>query len=148
MKHGLIIALTGSLAFSIAALANPGDPIEQRQELMKNTREALKPLMGMRKGEIPFDAATVGDSLATFADAAEHFGALFPEGSETGHDTEAKSTIWSDRAGFDEKLEDFGTTVAAVQASSPGSLDELNASLKDILGTCKGCHDGYRVDKD
>lgn len=148
MKNGLILALSAALLAPFAAHAGPGDTIETRQQLMKDTRDALKPLMGMRKGEIAFDAATVDASLATFAEVAGQFGDLFPAGSESGHDTEAKSTIWSDRDGFESKLQDFGNTVAAVQASAPASVDQLSASLKDILGTCKGCHDGYRVEKD
>jgi len=79
---------------------------------------------------------------------ATQAGDLFPAGSETGHDTEAKSTIWTDRAGFDAKLADFNTAVDAGIAAKPDSLEALKASAGPIFKTCKGCHDGFRVEKE
>ncbi|MEJ2535082.1 MAG: cytochrome c [Gammaproteobacteria bacterium] len=141
------------MAFSLCLLpaavpADSHDPIAKRQDIMEQVRDAVKPLSAMNKGEMEFDAATVGQSLETFAMAAENFGGLFPPGSDTGGDTEAKATIWTDRAGFDAKLAEFGEAVKAAQESNPQSLEEFKPVFLSVVKNCKGCHDGYRVEKD
>lgn len=133
----------------IASVAFAGsDPIEKRQHLMEETRDAAKVIGGMLKGKAEFDAEAAMAALKTWKNTATEAGDLFPEGSETGHDTEAKSTIWSDRAGFDEKMADFNTAVDAAIAAKPDSLEALKPVAGPIFNTCKGCHDGYRVEKD
>ena len=149
MKYPLICgALALSLALPLLGSADDHDIIAKRQDLMSNTREALKPLIGMSRGEVEFDAVTVAESLAVFGNTAEKAGDMFPPGSETGGDTEARATIWTDRDGFNEKLADFGDAVAKAQAAGIDSVDALKPQLQSVLGTCKGCHDDYRVDKD
>lgn len=145
MSRVLSIAIT--LAFSGLALA--GDPILERQDLMENMKDdALGPMIGMSRGEIPFDATTVATALAHMRRVADEALPLFPEGSDTGHDTEARPTIWEDWGGFEAKMADFGAAVDDALAVAPASVEELDPALKKILGTCKGCHDDYRVDKD
>ena len=143
--------LFGSLLLLIVPLlgqADHHDPIAQRQDIMSDTREALKPLVGMARGEVAFDAQTVSDSLAVFAHTADRAPSLFPEGSERGGDTEAKATIWSDRDGFNARFDDFSAAVADARAADIQSLEALQPRLQAVLKTCKGCHDDYRVDKD
>lgn len=142
------IALLTLVLLPISVVADNHDPIAQRQALMEDTRDALRPLIGMTREKVDFDAATVSASLAVFATTAEQAPSLFPEGSETGGDTEAKATIWSDRAGFDQAFVDFGEAVAAAQAADIQSLEQLQPQLQGVLKTCRDCHDGYRVEKD
>jgi len=123
-------------------------PQEQRHELMEGVGDAAKPVGAMLKGEAPFDAATVMQSLQTFDKAAAEVGALFPEGSDTGHDTQAKSTIWTDRAGFDATLKAWSDAVDAAIAAAPQDLDSLNAAAGPVFKECKACHEGYRVEKE
>ena len=99
-------------------------------------------------GQKAFDAQAANAALDVWAEAAWDFGKLFPEGSETGHDTEAKSTIWSDRAGFDDKMAVFNTKVDEAIAANPDSVDALKGVAGPVFQSCKGCHDGYRVDKE
>lgn len=141
-------ALLSLVLLPLAATADNHDPIAQRQALMEDTRDALRPLIGMTRGEVDFDAETVSNSLAVFATTAEEAPALFPVGSETGGDTEAKMTIWSDRAGFDQAFANFGEAVAAAQAADIQTLEALQPQLQGVLKTCRDCHDGYRVEKD
>lgn len=123
-------------------------PIEERQSLMSDTREALKPLIGMTRGQVAFDAQTVSESLAVFARTAEQAPELFPPGSDSGYDTEARETIWSDRAGFEQAFANFGDAVAEAQAADIQSLEALQPQLQGVLKTCKDCHDSYRIEKD
>jgi cytochrome c556 len=143
--NATLVLLT--LLVSGAAIAGTG-PIEERQNLMEATRDAAKVIGGMVKGEKPFDAAEAMDALKVWQNMAAEAGELFPEGSETGHDTEAKATIWSDRAGFEDKLAEFGERVEAAIAANPDSQDALKAVAGPVFNSCKGCHEGYRVEKD
>lgn len=144
MRASLILS---TFLVSGLALAGPG-PIEERQELMKETRDAAKVIGGMIKQERDFDSTVAMDALKVWQKTAAEVADLFPEGSAIGHDTEAKVTIWSDRAGFDEKLAEFASTTDAAIAAKPQSLDALKASAGPVFKTCKGCHEGYRVEKD
>ena len=144
----IFVSIILSSLFVVSVAIAGSDPIKARQHLMENTRDAAKVIGAMQKGEKPFDAAAAMAALETWKKTADEAGDLFPEGSETGHDTEAKSTIWSDRAGFDEKLSVFATEVDAAIAANPDSVEALKAATGPVFKACKGCHDGYRVEKD
>lgn len=123
-------------------------PQEQRHELMEDSKDAAKPVGGMLKGEVPFDAETAMASFKTWAEIAGEFGALFPEGSETGYKTEAKKEIWSDRAGFNAELQKFSDAANAAVAANPQNLDELKVAAGPVFKTCKSCHESYRVEEE
>jgi cytochrome c556 len=123
-------------------------PQEQRHELMEDVGGAAKAVGEMLKEERPFDAAVAMESLQTWAEAAAVFGDLFPEGSESGYDTEAKATIWTDRAGFDASLAEFAEAVDAAIAAEPQDLEALNAAAGPAFKKCKACHEDYRVEDD
>jgi len=142
----LIVLLAAVGVATLAAASD--DPRVVRSETMKGVREAAKPLGGMLRGNVEFDADTVATSLATFEQAASTFGTLFPEGSDTGLETEAAPAIWTDREGFDAALAKFASAVENAQAAAPASLDEAKPALGPIFQSCKGCHDDYRIEKD
>jgi cytochrome c556 len=141
-----LITLPALLLSSLALAAS--DPILERQELMENTRDAAKLVGGMLKEKQPFDAEIAMESLRVWKKTATEAGDLFPEGSETGHDTEAKMSIWTDRDGFNEKMAVFGKAVDAAIAANPDSLKALGKAAGPIFKACKGCHEGYRVEKE
>jgi cytochrome c556 len=123
-------------------------PQEQRHELMENSKDAAKTVGGMLKGEAPFDAAAAMKSFETWAEIAGSFGDLFPQGTETGFDTEAKKEVWTDRAGFDAEMAKFSKAANAAVAANPQSLDELKAAAGPVFKSCKSCHETYRVEKE
>ena len=88
---------------------------------MKDVGAAIGMGSKIAKGEVEFNAIAANLVLRTMHSAALGFGYMFPEGSETGADTEASPAIWSDRAGFD----------AAV---APGFLVALTASAAFVAG--------------
>ena len=144
----IFLPITLSSLFIVGAAVAGADPILERQELMENTRDAAKVIGGMLKEEQPFDAEAAMAALDTWKNTATMAGDLFPEGSDTGHDTEAKATIWTDRAGFDAKLMDFDTQIDAAIAANPESLEALGAAVNPVFKACKACHEGYRVEKE
>jgi len=145
MRKILLVPLFSMLVPVAAALAGDS-PQEARHELMEDVGGAAKTIGQMLKGEAPFDAVAAQEALVVWAGAAEPFGGMFPEGSESGFDTEAKSTIWTDRAGFDEQLAAFGDAAAAAAAAAPQTLEDLQAAAGPVFKVCKSCHESYRVD--
>jgi cytochrome c556 len=45
-------------------------------------------------------------------------------------------------------LATFNTKVDEAIDANPKSLDELKAVAGPVFKSCKGCHDGYRVEKE
>jgi len=136
------------ITLPLLAIAQGESPIEQRQELMEQTRDALKPLIGMTRGQVDFNADTVRESLEVFANTANEAPNYFPVGSETGFETEARATVWTDREGFDMAFMRFAAAVEEAQDANIDSLETMEPELQKILKTCKGCHDDYRVEDD
>jgi cytochrome c556 len=146
MSRFVILAILAVVMCAGTAIAGD-DPILARQQLMEDTRDAAKVIGGMLKGEQPFDAEAATQAFKVWNKTATEAGDLFPEGSGVGHDTEAKVTIWSDKAGFEAELDKFATRVDAALAANPDSLEALKAAAGPVFQACKSCHEGYRVEK-
>ncbi|NNF41127.1 MAG: cytochrome c [Woeseiaceae bacterium] len=135
-----------ALAAMPFAIADDDDPRHERHELMEGVRDAAKPVGAMLKGEREYDADVVMASLQTWHDASMKFGGLFPEGSESGMDTEAAPAIWEDREGFEAALLKWREAVEAAQAARPMTLEAAKPTVGPVFQTCKGCHDTYRIE--
>jgi len=141
-----LLASALALLFFVPNSWASGSVQEQRHELMESAKDAAKPIGGMLKGELAFDAVVAMESFGTWEHVAATAGSLFPEGSETGHDTAARETVWTDRAGFDAELEAFSTAVSDAVEAAPQDLEALKAAAGPVFQACKSCHEGYRVE--
>ena len=143
-----IVLKAGALALLfLLPHAHAADSVqEQRHELMESSKEAAKTIGGMLKGEQEFDAAMAMESFGTWDHVAATFGDLFPAGSETGYDTEAKETIWTDREGFNAALASFSEAVTSAIEAAPQDLEALKAAAGPVFDACKNCHETYRVE--
>lgn len=146
MARIFILSACFFLLFPALSVQAGDSPQEARHELMEDVGAAAKDIGRMMKGETEFDAVLANAGLATWAEAAYEFGGMFPEGSESGHDTEAKATIWTDRAGFDEQVELFSQKSEAAVEANPQDLDALKAVAGPVFKVCKSCHESYRID--
>ena len=139
-----LVAMVITLACGVSAVLADTDPIAERRALMKHDGEAAKKLFDMSKGTIPFDLATVKESLATLNEGATKSAALFPDNSKTGGGTNALPAIWQNKADFDARFAKF---VKDVQAAQAGIVDE--ATFKQIapavFKNCGGCHELYKA---
>ena len=134
-----------ALTLGFAAFASD-DPVAARDSLMNDdVRGAAKPIGAMFNGEAEYDWAVVLESLETFAMASKKFGGMFPEGSEGGR---AAAAIWEDREGFDAAMKKWQEATAAAIEAAPATLDEAKGTVGPVFGTCKNCHDTYRVEED
>lgn len=133
----------GALSAS-AVLAQQG-PIDARKALMKGNNDNAKIVVGMMRGQIPFDAAKVDAAFAQWAVTAEKFAALFPESSKTGGKTRAAPKIWTAKADFDAKVAAFGKAIAENRDKAKASLDGLKVAVPIVGKTCDNCHEDYRL---
>ncbi|NNJ64341.1 MAG: cytochrome c, partial [Xanthomonadales bacterium] len=119
MKKLLPIFSALSLALVVSSAVAGDSPQERRHDLMEDAKEAAKPVALMLRGELEFDAAVAMTSFETWKNVSSEAGELFPEGSETGFDTEARETIWTDREGFDAVLVAWSDAIDAAIAAEP-----------------------------
>ena len=139
-----LVAVAMALACGITAVLADTDPIAERRALMKHDGEAAKTLFGMSKDKIPFNLATVKDSLKTLNEGATKSAALFPDNSKAGGGTAALPAIWENKADFDARFAQF---VKDVQAAQAGITDE--ATFKQlapaVFKNCGSCHELYKA---
>ena len=141
------------LVIAISMLAFAGsvacaDPIQDRQDLMKERGKLAGQLSKVVKGDDDFDAAAVLTTLEALQANAEKFDAekLFPAGSDQG-DTTAGPKIWEDMAGFKATGDKFLADTKAAVASPPADVDALKTQLNMLGGDCGACHQSYRIKK-
>src|SRR5690349_9159021 len=95
-----VIAAMGVLILSgLSGLAQQGDPIQQRQNLMKSNQEQARLLTGMARGQTPFNAASAQAAFARIEQNAQQIPTLFPAGSQQGK-TAALPVIWERKDDF------------------------------------------------
>jgi cytochrome c556 len=141
---------------ALMGLAVPGlaadDPIAVRQALMYNNGSAAAVAGGVLKGELPYSPPVGRAVINAWQATALAVGDFFPEGSGTGGATKtaASPKIWEDAAGFQAALDKFRTAAAAaLQASGengPPDQAAFKTAVEPVLGTCKNCHDTYRLE--
>ena len=146
----LSATLALALTLGAAPLALAGSPADEaiaaRQKAMEAVGGAMKPLAAIAKKQAPFDAAVVRKSAESIDANLKAAESLFPAGSEKGAaETWAKPTIWSDAAGFAAAMKVSREAAVAMA----GAKDEaaFGTAMKTLGGSCKGCHEAYRLPK-
>lgn len=147
MKAMLSLGLAGLLAAGLVSAPAQADPIADRQAAMKKVGDAMRVVGGMMRGQRDYDAAAALAAFTAMNESASIYAGLFPEGSETGGDTEAAPTIWTDRAGFEAAVAKFESDTAAAIAAAPGDMDAFRPVFGRVAANCQSCHETYRIDK-
>jgi cytochrome c556 len=136
---------------ALAALAVGGvtmaddDPVMARHMAMEQVGDAMKPLGGMARGQVPFDAAVVKKQATTIAENLDKAHGLFPAGSETStaHKSRAKAEIWAAGSDFPKLMKDAHQ--AALALAKVTDQAAFGPALKTLGASCKSCHDKYRL---
>lgn len=135
----------GSIAVAASGAMAADDPIKARQELMKTVGKNTKLSSQMVKGKIPYDAGQAEAAMKTIAGVPDKYVTLFPAGTEKGGETEASPKIWEDMAGFKAAADKM--KAAATAGAAAKGKDAFAAAFGNLIKTCKGCHEGYRIKK-
>ena len=120
--------------------------IDYRNSVMTVLKWNIGPMGKMVKGEMPYDQASFTRHANDLA-AAAHLDLLpgFPEDSDEGEDTAARSDIWMDWEGFEEK---YGTLKKAsselAETASSGDLEAIKPKFGALGKACKSCHDAFK----
>jgi cytochrome c556 len=139
-RIGLVLAFLLAVG---ASAASAGDPVKDRHELMEGVGKNAKRIGDALKAGTPADAAAPAQAIA---DAMDHFGALFPEGSQDPK-SRAKPEIWTDRAKFDGMIVTMKEKATAFAAAARSGGDAGKAA-SPMWRACKSCHDAFRVPKE
>ena len=122
--------------------------IEARQAQYKKIGGAFKTINDNLKSGSP-DMAAIQAAAATVVDAGAGMADWFPEGTgpESGVKTEALPAIWENRADFDTKIAAFQAAAANLKTvADAGDPAAVGPAFGATGGTCKGCHDTFRLD--
>ena len=153
------VALTAGLALAAgAALAHEGHKgpppttpggkaAWARHDNFKAQGAAFKAILDELKKDTP-DQAVLTSNATKLKVSSTALPSWFPKGSgpESGVKTDAKAEVWSDAAGFAAAANKFQIEASKLQQlATAGDVAGMKAQSRVVGGTCKGCHDKYRV---
>lgn len=122
--------------------------IEARQAQLKNIGKAFKAISDQLKADSP-DVAIIQAATAVVPKEAAGMVDWFPAGTgpESGVETDALPIIWEETADFNEKVAAMQEAAAKLDATAQGGdVAAIATAFKTTGGTCKSCHDKYRLD--
>ena len=131
------------LVLGVGAVIAQSDPIATRMALMKENNENAKLVVGMMRGQVPFDAAKVDAAFVHWADTAQKLPSLFPDNSKSGQKTRAAPKIWTAKADFDAKAATFGKLVGVIPV--PRATGDTGSTGLDRRAGCDRCDTGLRA---
>ena len=155
MLSGAALAVIAAFAYAQspppAGGAAPAGPtpaeraIEYRQAVFKIVSGNFGPLAQVAQGKAEFKAETATKQAARLAQIATFVGDAHPDISKEGK-TRALPEIWSKPDDFTaaQKLfaDKVGPLAAAVKAKD---VDAIGKAFREVGGSCKNCHDGFRA---
>jgi cytochrome c556 len=156
----LLVAVAVGLAVAAGAAAHGNDPMPAaaapaakaayaRHENFEQIGKTFKTLNDeLRKGAP--NRAVVSAQTANLQRLAKALPTWFPRGSgvEARPKSEAKANIWTDAAGFAAASSAFQAQTAKLnQVALSGDFAAVRAEVRPTGGTCKACHDKYRLEK-
>lgn len=139
------VAAAACLCLSQAFAQEP--PQVVRQNLMKEIGRSVGALGAIAKGEKPYDAAVVEQSLNTISTNIEAFPDQFPPGTEQGHETEALPAVWEKPEEFRAAAGKLQSETQALLAAIPADQAAVGAAMRRLGATCSDCHETFRVKK-
>ena len=121
--------------------------VDARQQHLKDLGGAFKVVRDPTRRPKP-DMAEVVQAGEQINQLATDMPRWFPKDSAPSANikTDAKAEIWSDPQGFDVVLKDFQKEAPKLLAlAKANDVEGLKKQVGAVGGTCKGCHDKYRV---
>jgi cytochrome c556 len=161
MSRGAALAVAVGIGAAITASgALASDPMPKnasaatkaayaRHENFEKLGKTFKVLNDELKKSDP-DKAVIAAATKTMVGLATALPGWFPRGSgvQARPMSEAKAEIWTDAAGFSAASSAMQVQVSKLnQAALSGDIAAVKAQVRPTGGTCKGCHDKYRVEK-
>ncbi len=153
------LALTAAMALAVgAALAHEGHEgpppktaggkaAWARHDHFKAQGAAFKAILDELKKDAP-DQAVLNSNATKLKASSAALPSWFPKGSgpESGVKTDAKAEVWGDAAGFAAASNKLQVEASRFQQlAAAGDVPGMKGQARAVGGSCKGCHDKYRV---
>jgi len=135
-----VVGVIGVVHAHEAAKELPPGPMRDRHELMEGIGKNAKIIGDALKAK---NSAPIAGAAEEIQASAAKIAALFPPGSTDPH-SRAKPEIWTNWAKFEAGTKDLGTTAGALAAAAKSGGD-VGKAADTMYGTCKSCHDDFRV---
>lgn len=153
MNRGMIAAavalvLGAGAAQSAFAQAKPEVLVKQRQAVMTLQGKYFGPMVGMAKGKVPYNAATVRRNAGFLDNLSRMSWDGFSASTRGVAKTRALGAVFDNSAGFKaaaSRLENAAAKLVAVSMS--GDEAAVKAQIGAVGKTCGGCHDDFRQKK-
>jgi cytochrome c556 len=131
-----------SLLTQAGAQMKPGDPIADRQRLMRLNGASWADIQAKAKSG---NIEAIAVNAETIALAAGHIPTLFPEGSNTDK-SNAKPEVWQNVAQFQELAKNLETRAIALRdAAKAKDAAAVEAQVKEFgAKACGACHTPFR----
>jgi cytochrome c556 len=131
---------------SVSTIANSEESnkqvIEVRQQNFETIEQNMKPLNSTLNADI-IDWSQVSALAVTSHQAVIELQSAFPPGSDAG--SRAKASIWSKPAKFNNLMTQMEQGYAdMLEGVEREDTALVKRGLKQVNGTCKGCHRQYR----
>ena len=139
----------GGAGYAVAAPTPAGQAaVDAREANFKAIAGAFRAVRGELEKDAP-DYALIAAKAKDIQTRAGKIPGLFPAGTSNadGYKTEALPAIWKNQAGFKaaaKKLADESGKLAGLAAK--GNKQAVAEQAMATGGTCKGCHDKFRLD--
>jgi cytochrome c556 len=145
----LVCAAVAGLATALPAAAQfqkPEDAVKYRKAAFQVMATHFGRIGAMANGRVPFNGAAAAASAEVVAFVSKLPYEGFVEGTSGTDKGAPKANVWSERAKFDaaaKTMQDEAAKLAV--AAKANNLDQLKAAFGATAGTCKACHDDFRV---
>lgn len=143
------VAAVAAMATALPAAAQfqkPEDAVKYRKAAFQVMATHFGRIGAMASGRAPFDGAAAAANAEVVAFVSKLPYAGFVEGTSGTEKGQPKANVWTERAKFDAEAKKMQDAVAALAtAAKANNLDQLKAAFGNAAGTCKSCHDSFRV---
>jgi len=148
MKKTLLALLGITLAGGVAAQMKPEDAIKFRQSAYTNMAWSMQRIKASAEGSFSRDevvkAANVIQSLANSG-----MGSLYLPGTDKGkgwEETNVKPELFTSKEKVGKLAGDFSREANEMaRIAAEGDQAAVKAQFDKLGGTCKGCHDEFRI---
>ncbi len=151
-KHKMIVSSLAAalgMAVSVAAKAEttPQDASDYRKSVMTTLKGHIGASSMHVRGLVDGKEFLVKHAQG-LENGASELATLFPAGSNV-EDSDALPVIWDEPEEFKAAIEKL---IAATQkfttAAESGDKEAIATAFRDVGGSCRGCHDKFRVPQD
>ncbi len=146
-----VIAAPAAITLAEGAMSKEdiADLMHERHESFEEIGDAFRTIREEIRRGSDADMALLKEAADEIHELSKEVDSWFPAGSgpETGNKTDAKAEIWQNRADFSAKAEQF-VAASGEYAKAATTLEGARSGMLKLGGSCKSCHDSYKVDDD